>query len=455
MQRTDLWKELNEDKSLPELFQSIPARIPEVISLALACSLSLMPIISLLISITDGSYFFKYPIMQTAFNTIGYFGISFCLFIIVWNKYNLPKVYRSKLEILRDSGLIIFLGLMLFWTILSTTFSKDLHLALWGYVFQGEGLFTVLGYAGCFVIAINIKQRRYIKLILNIFVASASVIAALCLINTGKLMAFVNMDPSMAYFSNQNHYGYFICMALMSAVLLCVTDENPNSKKTTMILLLHILELGLVLNALIQAHSLGPFLAVIIALISLFILTIFVDKTKIKRVLLIIFFAITIMGISSIFTWDISSDLYIFNSSLEDLYYGGDKYGFGSGRGTLWIHTVELIKQRPLFGYGLDNLSFPNNDGILEFGRPHCEILQFAACQGIPAALFYVSGLGCLLAMFVNRFKRIDILTLCMYCIIGAYLISSIVGNPKFYTSSYYYMLLGLCYSNIKTFNKS
>lgn len=458
MQSNELWKELNRDKNLPELFKSIPSKIPEMISLILACALSLMPIISLIISTFDGNYAYKYLYMQTAFNSIAYTSIVFSSFILLWGKFTFTKVYKSKLERLRDNGLIIFLGLMLFWTLISTVFSSNINLAIYGYMFQGEGLFTVLGYAGFFLIAINIKLRTHIKLVLNIFVTSGSIIAGICLINNEQLMSFVNMDSSMGYFSNQNHYGYFICMAVMSSILLAITDVKPCTKKTFMIFILHVLELGLLLNALINSRSLGPLLAVITALVALLILTIFVDKPKLKRVFFIVLFAIFIIFLSSLFTWNLLSDLHIFSSSLVDIFEDNEQYdsdGFGSGRGEVWSHTVELITQKPLFGHGLDNLTFPNQDGMFRFGRPHCEILQFAACQGIPAAIFYILGLGSLLAMFIHYFRKTDIFTLCMYCIIGAYLISSIVGNPKFYTSPYFYMLLGLCYSNIKTLSES
>jgi O-antigen ligase len=417
-----------------------------------------MPAISLIYTILIEETAFKDMYLQNAFNTIGYLGILFCLLKILWNKYNIPKVHKTITEILRDNGLIIFLGLMLFWTILSTVFAEDRHLAFWGYIIRGEGLYTILGYAGFFVIALNIKLRKHIKMLLNIFVASGSVIAAICLINNEALMDFLTMESYKGYFSNQNHYGYFICIAVMSAILLAVTDEKPHSKKLASIFILHVLELGLLLNALIQAHSLGPLLAIVVTLTLLFLLTIFVDKSKLKRVLFILLFAIFIMGLSSLFTWDLSTDFHVFSSSLEDIYEDNDQYNadsFGSGRGELWINTIELIKEKPLLGQGLDNLTIPTSNGGYKFYRAHCELLQTAACQGIPAALFYISGLSCLLAMFIYYFKRIDIFTLCMYCIVGAYLISSIVGISKYSTSPYYYMLLGLCYSNIKALSKS
>ena len=63
----------------------------------------------------------------------------------------------------------------------------------------------------------------------------------------------------------------------------------------------------------------------------------------------------------------------------------------GSGRGEVWIRSLDLMNQRPWFGWGLENLlnEFYQQYGISE-GRTHNLILQMGGCTGIPGILMYL-----------------------------------------------------------------
>ena len=62
----------------------------------------------------------------------------------------------------------------------------------------------------------------------------------------------------------------------------------------------------------------------------------------------------------------------------------------GSGRGRVWIRSLDLMNQRPMFGWGLENLlnEFYQQYNIGE-GRTHNLLLQLGACTGIPGVLIY------------------------------------------------------------------
>ncbi len=63
----------------------------------------------------------------------------------------------------------------------------------------------------------------------------------------------------------------------------------------------------------------------------------------------------------------------------------------GSGRGETWIRVLDLVNQRPWFGWGLENLlnEFYQQYGIKE-GRTHNLVLQLAGTVGIPGVIMYL-----------------------------------------------------------------
>lgn len=65
--------------------------------------------------------------------------------------------------------------------------------------------------------------------------------------------------------------------------------------------------------------------------------------------------------------------------------------GLGSGRGETWIRSLDLMNQRPWFGWGLENMlnEFYQQYGINE-GRTHNLVLQLGGTTGIPGVLMYL-----------------------------------------------------------------
>ncbi len=179
----------------------------------------------------------------------------------------------------------------------------------------------------------------------------------------------------------------------------------------------------------------------------------------------------------------------------------------GSGRGEVWIRSLDLMNQRPLFGWGLENLlnEFVNQYGINE-GRTHNLILQLGGTTGIVGMLIYITAvisiflkvvydaklrtfdkkgtiiiagvfliatiiLNVIVSKFTNKLLINGIATVLMWAVLYAlifikriklrvrewnafeyigsgvfvsYMVSSFFGNSAFYTSPYFMIFLGL-----------
>ncbi|MBO5142501.1 MAG: O-antigen ligase family protein [Clostridia bacterium] len=117
----------------------------------------------------------------------------------------------------------------------------------------------------------------------------------------------------------------------------------------------------------------------------------------------------------------------------------------GSGRGEVWIKSLDLIKQRPLFGWGLENMlnEFYYQFGINE-GRTHNLILQLAGTTGIVGMLLYIVGVAAVFFKVLAKYKKWGTVEYICVPTFMAYMVSSLFGNSAFYTSPYFMIILGM-----------
>ena len=80
----------------------------------------------------------------------------------------------------------------------------------------------------------------------------------------------------------------------------------------------------------------------------------------------------------------------------------------------------------------------------MKVSDPHCEALAYAAYYGIPAALFYITGVIGMLIASVNRIKTNGIPQKTASMAAAGYFISSFVGVGMFYTLPFFFIFLGL-----------
>lgn len=119
----------------------------------------------------------------------------------------------------------------------------------------------------------------------------------------------------------------------------------------------------------------------------------------------------------------------------------------GSGRAKIWKYGLKIFLDKPILGYGADNLESEYRKYNIRQDRPHNLIIQLATTSGLPGCILYIIAIGLILA---RAFKRLNnsnrIYTIVFFAII-AYLISAMFGNSMYYTSPYYFIFLGIIFS--------
>lgn len=275
--------------------------------------------------------------------------------------------------------------------------------------------------------------------------------------------------PQRGLFRNSNHFAYVLCMAVIAAAVLAVIEKNILYK------LLYILAFSIMTAMLILNDTFGGYLGVAVALIAMLIYFAIPKKSanvEVKEnglwinhliafmVLVAIFGTLTFtikdskgnpMAISNIKMF--AKDIGIFGgymintenaTSVDISEIDASVKNAGSLRGQTWIKVWELVKQRPMFGYGLECLLFQFNGqfGVGE-GRTHNLLLQLLGTIGIPGTIMYFATLAIVFFRLLSNWKTwTDVEKITVFVGIS-YMVTALTGNSTYYTSPYFMMFLG------------
>ena len=278
-------------------------------------------------------------------------------------------------------------------------------------------------------------SSRY--LVLNLFLMLSDVLAIGMFYDNHFLSfpAFRDGRTNSTIFFNSNHYAYFLTMAVLIAVGYYLYAEKDFAIFGAVSMLLN-------LAALCVNRATGGLLAVAVVIVLACVTGIRrgEDKAARAKILMMIFIA----GTAAVFVIspNIRADAVRLAGDFVSVVSGKDDGQAGSGRWTLWVLTVEYIRENPLLGWGCEGIADMLR-GATGLGSPHFEILTYAAFFGIPAAVIYTVWV---IKILVRSWKRgtddVSRMTACLAA--TGYFISSMFGIPIFYTLPFFFIFLGM-----------
>ena len=420
----------------------------EVFSFILLFIWAISPIIEFLLQIhiyADSSYW------AISIYLIGILGIIQYIFYFYKRKIDGIKIKKFPLALIT---ILLVIG------IISSIFSDDVILSIFGESYRKEGLIVYLMYVGFILSASIIKNKNYIKIIANTVIISALYITVLPLFNRNfTYQNFTNI------FHNSNHYGYFLMIAVMLAIFMFI-----DSKKIKKILygIIYIF----LLYILIRNDTFGCYLAVFISLIVLMIYTLFKKNKRLITSITLFLFILVSFFVSHFdikigervnfdstkgFVWNNIVNLFYDTDSLIHKNNDIEKANIaGSGRGKLWILAFNYTLDHPIIGGGMECLNkYYIKDNALSNDRPHNVLLQISSFIGIPGCIIYIIFIMYLAFSCIKKLETNSIYMM-VYFTALCYFISSQFGNSMYYTSPYFMILLGLLISineknNLKT----
>lgn len=345
-----------------------------------------------------------------------------------------------------EKMIIIYLVLM----VISTAFSIDISRSIWGTPLREEGIITILSYIFIFVAAKRNFQfeRKHLKL----FLVSAIIVASY-----GVFQYFgydpIPRDPfrfkwegrAFSTMGNPNFLGTYLTL-----ILPISTYAYVYSKKIVYLIVSGILYLSL-LCTMTRSSWIGALIS-IVALAGYLI----IYKYSIKHLTIIL---LTFMAIT--FFINIYSDGRVFGRFLtisNDLgsviAQLADYESAGANRIFIWKRVIELIKQKPLIGYGLETLDLVFTDTyredilalfnrIIIFNKAHNEYLHIAVSTGIPSLIAYLAFVWSIIRKAVKNAKSNPMIIPLLCSIIG-YLVQAFFNISVVSVAYIYWIFLGI-----------
>lgn len=359
-------------------------------------------------------------------------------------------VIMSEKERINYIDILIYILIVL--AFVSTNYAIDFDKAFFGEQYRYEGLLTVVSYYLLVLNAKSIKQEKYRKKIIKLFLAIGIFQATYGILQSYTDFSFIRRHSTsymaMGLCSNPNFFGSYMVMQVLTVGYMYLYT----SKKRY--LLIYIL-FGI---ALYTAESTGPVLAAIMALIF----SIFIMPKNIKKILVLIVLLLGTLGgtyyslktvqkqqFNTVVTGgsDIVSEVStIPQKPIKEV---------GAGRFEVWENSLPLVKKYWLTGCGLDNFKnvYPNS-GYISFDKAHNVYLQIAVTNGVPAIIVF---LILLIVAFIKGIKIKNKFITPIYMAFIGYSIQAFANISVIDVAPYYYIILGLILSydnNIKGKNK-
>ena len=375
-------------------------------------------------------------------NLFEYLGV---ITLIFWFFYLLGKFITARYhirEMFNQEPWHFLLLSMLCLSLLSALCAEDIVTSLGGNLYRFEGFESYLIYMsvmGCAFMISSLQTKR------NLFILLVIVADFLAIGQYGtehSITFFLQIYPGLrsTLFFQFNHYGYFLNIAIVTIAGLITYDRRLPYR------LFYVISIILQIFTLIVNDTFGAYLGASIGLLGLCIL--FWAKEKkwdwfsiTPLLILVILSVVSALGyISSSADYNIGENFLILFGDVDKIAHHSSSMGSaGTGRMHLWMAAFEAIKKRPILGYGPDSdiIAFTGTD------RPHNEFIQHALFLGIPALVMYVTALITLFIHQIKHLRKLNYTIMIAAGVVIGYLAGSMTGNTMFYTTYYFFMMLG------------
>lgn len=433
------FRTLIKSKTLKEMSENITQDIIEIIAFIPVILMTFSPLYQLLKNFIT-SYHYSFTI-NSINRTAGVIGIIVLILFIMKNKISV---------IIKENKAMMFFMIFSVLMIISTIINGFTDYALYGDAYRRESLFTYLLYfLVYFFCASLIKDKKLKSSVIYLYILGSVIIGAFVIAHSffTTIEQFIHSAEDidhtriLAIFLNSNHYAYYLLIAILLSSSLFILEKNRILKAFCMFSFIFNIVI------LIMNNTFGCYLACFCAMIFN-IIVLYIKDRKINRNAVLMF--ICFIAISCIMTvWYDTIFTNIYNFILDILKIvrkSEDADKAGTSRWKIWRHTAEYIKEKPVFGFGVEGIS-QRLSADTELDRPHNEFLQYSAFFGIPSAIIYICGVMSVFLEGLKNKTRLDTYTLTSLVAVFGYMVSSLFGNTMYYTAPFLFIFMGLGFS--------
>jgi putative inorganic carbon (HCO3(-)) transporter len=364
------------------------------------------------------------------------------------------KILGNVVE--RDSinkALLVYLLLL----VLSIPFSGNITRSIIGSPGRFEGLITIVLYIFLFIIARlcpKLSDRLWL-----IIMTSGLLVSALGIVqffgyypfSDSVIMEFGGRPYSTM--GNPNFLGTYLVLIIPISMYIYVFKNNKFG----------LAGFALLLYCLLCTSTRGAwlgFVASIVCLVGLHHICCNIMYDEKKRYVIVFIIAVIILLIFNFQTGGRLLDrfLSISNDAIDFLSNNEESDNAGAFRGFIWKRVIQMISNKPIFGYGIENLLEPfnelyENDLIAEFGKirnfdkAHNEYLNIAVTTGIPSLISYLAFILLVLKRGWLNSKNNYMMITVISCVVG-YLIQAFFNISMPVTAYVLWIYLGLIASH-------
>ncbi len=363
-------------------------------------------------------------------------------------------IHKTNIIIfLKNNKSSLFLVISFIFLTIACLNSKNIEFAIFGNQFRFSGILSYLFYAFLAILGykLTLKHRN---IFFRAIIYLTTIISILSLIKINFIQEFLFSEYTGVFF-NKNHFATFLIYTIIITIFTFYNDKKLS------ISILDYVCFVIQIFMLIINDTFGCYITILFILIINIVFAI-KNKLFLKYGLMLLAFISFSITITVKENFDrLSYDLNVikeFATKYPDLseeeheMYINDQIRYlGNYRGELWYYTLDLIKKKPLIGYGLENITKEYEENyIMESmnDMPHNLILYLWVSGGIFTLLSYLIANILILIKYRKNFYKSSYLTVIYFIIIG-HLLQSMFNNTLFYTTSMYAILFGMIYKTI------
>lgn len=377
--------------------------------------------------------------------------ITLFIFVYITHKNEIQiRYYDSEFK-----ALLVYFSLMIF----SALFSVAPLTSIFGSFARYDGILTFFFYFITYLIVRNSKIVG--SWVFNVIVYSSLIVAFYGLsqyygfnpIPKEMYRGDPLINPTFSTMGNQNFLGSYLVLVIPISLYLYFFKEKR----------IGLVAYGIQFLTLLCTKTRGAWIGAFFAFTFFLILHYYVygkDKNFLKKIIYTVIASITIITLYTITSGDafFTRLFSIFIDFSKLLKKDEDANLSGSFRIYIWQKVIELIKMRPIFGFGVETLGivmdkFFKSQNFRVFGeyiivdKAHNEYLNIAVSSGIPSLLAYLSFIYFELKKAFHRLKEDPAYVALLSAIIG-YLIQAMFNIQSITVYYLFFVFLGLISSN-------
>lgn len=317
-----------------------------------------------------------------------------------------------------------------------------------------EGLVTITLYMFLFITA-----RLYLvpdEGLFKIILVTAIIVSIYGILQT------MNFDPfprdvlrenwssrAFSTMGNPNFLGSYIVLIIPTSIYFYIINKNITGLTAYAILFYCLLSTGT------RGAWLGTITS-IMAFAAIHYMYFRYSKGEFTRYIILIVITMLLLALYNFYTEGAFIDRFLsIARDANEFLTKGDRADYsGANRGFIWKRVAELIKKRPLTGYGIENLGeafkkYYTQDMIELWNevryldKAHNEYLHIAVTSGIPSLLVYLTFISQIILKGLFRLKNCKTALLILSSVIG-YMTAAFFNISVVSVAYVYWIFLGL-----------